>query len=97
IRFRLPSTGLQLELYGAMQPGSTTWRPTVAKIARLGHCVVRTPRKAPMVAELVEQLNFRVSDAFGDAVTFLRCFPNPYHHSFGVGRGDGDRFHHVNF
>src|SRR5436305_1186841 len=46
---------------------------------------------------LLEQLEFRASDHFGDQVSFLRCFPNPYHHSFGVARGEDDRFHHVNF
>ncbi len=97
IRFRLPANNLQFEFYGAIEAAATPFQPSVAKIARLGHCVIASENKPAVVGQLVEQLNFRVSDNFGEAVTFMRCFPNPYHHSFGVARADADRFHHVNF
>jgi len=97
IRFRLPTHSLEFEFYGTIASAATPWEPTVAKIARLGHCVIGAGKKDQVVKQLIEQLNFRVSDNFGEAVTFMRCFPNPYHHSFGVSRTDVDRFHHVNF
>jgi 2,3-dihydroxy-p-cumate/2,3-dihydroxybenzoate 3,4-dioxygenase len=27
----------------------------------------------------------------------MRCFPNPFHHSLGLGKGDKRALHHVNF
>ncbi len=42
-------------------------------------------------------MNFRVSDTFGNVLAFLRCFPNPYHHSYALGRAPENGLHHVNF
>jgi 2,3-dihydroxy-p-cumate/2,3-dihydroxybenzoate 3,4-dioxygenase len=96
-RFRLPEHRLWFELYAQIDRCREPFRPTVAKIQRLGHVVVRCADRDAVLRRLTEDLNFRVSDHFGDQVAFLRCFPNPYHHSFGVARGDGDGLHHVNF
>jgi 2,3-dihydroxy-p-cumate/2,3-dihydroxybenzoate 3,4-dioxygenase len=98
LRFRLPKCDLQFELYVHMARAEGPYRPTVAKIARLGHVVVGAVNAPEVRATLVEKLNFRVSDEFGEQVMFLRCFPNPYHHTFGIGLSkDRDRLHHVNF
>ncbi|HVZ45806.1 MAG TPA: VOC family protein [Ramlibacter sp.] len=96
-RFRLPVNNLQVEFYAEIEPGATPWIPSVAKIARIGHCVIASNQPEAIVRDLLDHLNFRVSDKFGEAVTFMRCFPNPYHHSFGVARAETDRFHHLNF
>jgi 2,3-dihydroxy-p-cumate/2,3-dihydroxybenzoate 3,4-dioxygenase len=97
IRFRIPGCGLMFEFYGAIDRASVPWQPTVAKIQRLGHVVIGAKDAPAVLDALLNQLNFRVSDQFGPGMTFLRCFPNPYHHSFGVAQSDADRFHHVNF
>jgi 2,3-dihydroxy-p-cumate/2,3-dihydroxybenzoate 3,4-dioxygenase len=97
LRFRVPEHSLTFEFYADMPRAATPYVPTVARILRLGHVVVRCRNRDAFLEVLTERLNFRVSDQFGDQVAFLRCFPNPFHHSFGVSRGDGDGLHHVNF
>lgn len=95
-RISEPTTGTTFEFYARMDQ-APAFEPTHTRIARLGHVVLGSPRKADTEQFLVDQLNFRVSDRIGDVVTFMRCFPNPLHHSFGVGGGDGTSFGHVNF
>lgn len=96
-RFRIPDHALTFEFYAEMEKASGAFEPTVARIQRLGHVVIHCRDRDAVLATLTEKLNFRVSDHFGDQVAFLRCFPNPYHHSFGVSRSDRDALHHVNF
>jgi 2,3-dihydroxy-p-cumate/2,3-dihydroxybenzoate 3,4-dioxygenase len=96
-RFRVPEHSLTFEFYAHMQKGAGPFVPTVARIQRLGHVVVHCANRDAFLHTLTEKLNFRVSDHFGEQVAFLRCFPNPFHHSFGVSRGEKDGLHHVNF
>jgi 2,3-dihydroxy-p-cumate/2,3-dihydroxybenzoate 3,4-dioxygenase len=97
LRFRIPDSKLTFEFYARMAQAATRYTPTVSQIQRLGHVVIRCAERDAVLRTLTEKLNFRVSDHFGDQVAFLRCFPNPYHHSFGVSRGTEDGLHHVNF
>lgn len=97
IRFRIPASTLTFEFYADMEKAGGTYLPTVAKIVRLGHVVIRCANREAVLKTLTENLNFRVSDHFGDAVAFLRCFPNRFHHSFGVSKAATDGLHHVNF
>jgi 2,3-dihydroxy-p-cumate/2,3-dihydroxybenzoate 3,4-dioxygenase len=71
--------------------------PTVAKIARLGHVVLFAADKAASEKFFLDQLNFRASDRIDGGVTFMRCFPNPLHHSFALGAANENRLNHVNF
>ena len=78
--------------------------PTVTKIARLGHVVITVNEWKETIEFFTKRMNFRVSDYIDNVIAFMRCYPNPYHHSLGVGnaRGfnpDGDRngLNHVNF
>lgn len=97
IRFRMPASSLTFELYADMKEAGSAFEPTVARIQRLGHVVLRCADREAVLKTLTGNLNFRVSDHFGDAVAFLRCFPNRFHHSFGVAKGTDDGLHHVNF
>lgn len=97
IRFRVPDHALTFEFYAHMDKATGPYVPTVAKIQRLGHVVIQCKDRDAMLKTLTEKLNFRVSDHFGNQVAFLRCFPNPFHHSFGVSRSDHDGLHHLNF
>ena len=94
-----PATGAALDFYVGMEPSDAPpFEPTVAKIQRLGHLVLRSADPAATVRFFADVLNFRISDSIDGAVTFMRCFPNPYHHSFGVGNGRGrSGLHHFNF
>lgn len=73
------------------------WTPTLAKIQRLGHIALWTPEREQACRFLNEVLNFAFSDSIGGAVTFLRCFPNPYHHGIGIAQSDRCGMHHLNF
>lgn len=92
-----PTSGAIFEFYVSMDKASEPFAPTHTHIARLGHLVLASPDKPATEAFLLEQLNFRASDRIGDLVTFMRCFPNPLHHSFGVGKGAAATLSHINF
>lgn len=97
IRVREPASGLQFEFYNSQLRMSVEYVPTHTKIQRLGHLVLWLEQYDAMLKFAQEVLNFRVSDHFGDRLTFMRCFPNPYHHTFAIGRGERTGLHHVNF
>ena len=96
LRFRHPGAGLQFEYFVGMAQVDP-FEARLAKIARLGHVVVCATEPAAMRDSLVSDLGFLVSDEVDGLVSFLRCFPNKFHHSFAVARGDENRLHHVNF
>ena len=92
-----PTTGLVLEFYPEMKAAATPYKQTHTQIARLGHFVLNSADRPATEAFFREQLNFRVSDRIEGMVTFMRCFPNPYHHSFGVGAAPTNGLNHLNF
>ena len=97
-RISEPYTGGTYEYYSLMGDYSGFgWKPTVAKIARLGHVILKTDnfKKATEFHENV--LNFKVSDIIEGFVKFYRCFPNPYHHTFGLENSPRKGYNHVNF
>jgi 2,3-dihydroxy-p-cumate/2,3-dihydroxybenzoate 3,4-dioxygenase len=97
-RFAEPRTGLNIELFvssGAIPPPSPYESP-VTNIRQLGHIVVYATDAPALTAFFLGELNFRASDFIGEAA-FLRCFPNPFHHSFAVVPGNENRLNHVNF
>ncbi|OUM86330.1 VOC family protein [Parageobacillus thermoglucosidasius] len=96
-RFREPNTGILFELYSDMMQMGQEYKPTVTKIARLGHVVVHTKHFDSALKFFMDVMNFKVSDYLGDGFAFMRCFPNPYHHSFALSSGKENKLHHVNF
>jgi 2,3-dihydroxy-p-cumate/2,3-dihydroxybenzoate 3,4-dioxygenase len=96
LRFSEPATGLQLEYFvGPAQAPAFT--PTKANIARLGHVVLNVSDYERAFDSLVGKLNFLVSDGVPGKIAFLRCFPNPFHHSLALISAPTDGFNHVNF
>ena len=97
VRTQEPVTGCTLDFYATMKPSSALpYRTTVAHILRLGHLVVKSTDFDASVRYFTDVLNFKVSDSIDQRVTFLRCFPSPYHHSLGIGStNDGSGLHHV--
>lgn len=96
LRFTDPVTGIVSEFYAQMKE-DYDFEPSVAKIQRLGHVVISTPDFEKAVRFYMDKLNFRSSDVIDQRVNFMRCFPNPFHHSFGIGKGDTNGLHHLNF
>ncbi len=98
LRFTDPFTGATHEYYSDMRRlGGQPWKPTVAKIQKLGHIVLKTPRYEDALAFYMDVLNYRASDFVEGMITFMRAFPVPYHHSFGLARSDRGALHHLNF
>lgn len=96
-RVREPHCGLTFEYYGSTTVLARAWEPAVAKIARMGHVVIGSADFAGTYRALTTDFGFRVSDFVEDRFSFLRCFPNPYHHTFAVGAADENHLHHINF
>jgi 2,3-dihydroxy-p-cumate/2,3-dihydroxybenzoate 3,4-dioxygenase len=96
-RITEPNSGATFEYFSKLDEASTDFEPTVAKIERLGHVVLNVKDHAIAEKFFMEQLNFRASDRIDGAVTFMRCFPNPLHHSLGLSNGGRNALHHVNF
>ena len=92
-----PVFGATMEFFSSMDCSDEAFTPTHTKIARLGHIVLGGPDLAAAEEFFGNQMNFRVSDRIDGAVVHMRCFPNPLHHSFGVGRAAAPQLHHVNF
>ena len=97
IRFTEPNTELTIELIESMETLPHPYQPTVSKIERLGHVVIGTKNRAEAIRFFIEHMNFRMSDEVGEWVSFMRCFPNPFHHSFAISGAPVNRLHHVNF
>lgn len=97
IRIFEPRVGAVLEFYVPQVDQERPFTATVANIQRLGHVVFNTPRAGEAVEFFQQVLNFKVSDAVGHAVTFLRCWPNPWHHGLGIVQAGSSTLHHVNF
>jgi 2,3-dihydroxy-p-cumate/2,3-dihydroxybenzoate 3,4-dioxygenase len=99
VRTAEPVTGTVMDFYISMQASRDgPFVPTVAQIQRLGHFVINSIDYKKTVKFFTEVLNFKVSDRIEERVTFMRCFPNPLHHSLGVSSGmGGNKFVHVAF
>lgn len=97
VRFADPFSGFAWEFYASMREMDTPFKPTHCTFDRLGHVVLKTPRFEEALAFYQDVLNFRLSDKVEGVIAFLRAFPNKYHHTFAVARGDKPGLHHVNF
>jgi 2,3-dihydroxy-p-cumate/2,3-dihydroxybenzoate 3,4-dioxygenase len=92
-----PATGVTFEFYVDMTVAPAPFAPTHTNIQRLGHIVLTSPDRPATERFVLEHMNFRVSDRIDGMTTFMRCFPNPYHHSLGIAAGAKPGLHHVNF
>lgn len=96
-RFRLPVSGLCIEYFVQMMHLAQAYQPTVAKIERLGHVVLNVSDFDGAMEWLTGKLGFVVSDFVPGFAAFLRCHPNPLHHSMAILSGTENHLNHVNF
>ena len=97
VRVFEPFVGATVEFYVPAHDSARPFQPSVARIQRLGHVVFNTPDSARAVEFWRDVLNFKVSDSIGDFITFMRCWPNPYHHGIGIAQFARHCLHHVNY
>jgi 2,3-dihydroxy-p-cumate/2,3-dihydroxybenzoate 3,4-dioxygenase len=97
LRFREPNSGVTVEFFARMRHMAQAYKPVHTRIQRLGHIVIQVRELDKAHAFMTEKLNFRTSDYVPGFAAFMRCFPNPLHHSLAMIGGDGNRLHHVNF
>jgi 2,3-dihydroxy-p-cumate/2,3-dihydroxybenzoate 3,4-dioxygenase len=98
-RISEPVTGAIVEFHAAANASSDSapeFKPTLAKIQRLGHVVIKSPRLNETIAFFRDLLGFSISDIIEESACFMRCTPNPFHHTLAVGAGPAG-LHHVNF
>lgn len=96
-RAREPGSGVLLEFYDRMTQMALPYEPTHTKIARIGHVVLATRNYAEAMGRLTSVFNFTVSDFVEDKFSWMRCHPNPLHHSLAVGYSETNHLHHINF
>ena len=96
-RVREPVSGLMLEYYAEMTQLPRPFSQRLTRIARLGHVLITVPEYDRALVSFTRDFGFRVSDHTPGHSAFLRCFPNPWHHSFGLTKGASPALHHVNF
>lgn len=88
---------LTVELFSSITHMAKPFVPTLANIARLGHVVIGAVDFEASCKAFIDDFGFRVSDFIEDRISFMRCHPNPFHHTFAVGPAKFNRLHHVNF
>ncbi|MGO8916020.1 MAG: VOC family protein [Stellaceae bacterium] len=96
-RFVVPHCGVTVELYCGMTYMATPFARRLANIERLGHVVLAVEKLDETLGWVVSNLGFRVSDYVEGFAAFLRCHPNPFHHTLALVRSSGNHLHHVNF
>ncbi|MCD9027981.1 VOC family protein [Luteimonas sp. BDR2-5] len=96
-RVRERHSGLLFELFVGATFMARGYTATVADIARIGHVVIGSAGFPESRDALVRDFGFRISDHIEGRIAFMRCHPNPFHHTFAVGPSGVSHFHHVNF
>ena len=94
-----PVCGLGFEFY-ADQDKVAPYHPPHTKIARMGHLVLNVADLDASHDFWVNAMGFAVSDRVDGLAEWLRCWPNPLHHSFALLQGDentANTLHHINF
>jgi 2,3-dihydroxy-p-cumate/2,3-dihydroxybenzoate 3,4-dioxygenase len=94
---RDPVTGLELDFYAGQAKADADYAGGLTKIARLGHVVMNVTNLDAAHEFWVNQLGFAVSDRVEGVAEWLRCWPNPLHHSLALLQGDKNTLHHINF
>ncbi|HWL30410.1 MAG TPA: VOC family protein, partial [Burkholderiaceae bacterium] len=94
--------GVEIEMYGGMQARPDGPLENPAGLRRLSHVVLFVPNLKKTLAFYESVLNFKVSDVRHKDdghvyFAYLRCFPNPYHHSFAIVETPELRYFHTAF
>lgn len=97
LTFTDPVSGLGCTFYAGQAKADTAYVPAKARIERLGHLVLNVIDLAAAHRFWAEALGFAVSDRVEGLAEWLRCWPNPLHHSLALLQGSANTLHHINF
>jgi 2,3-dihydroxy-p-cumate/2,3-dihydroxybenzoate 3,4-dioxygenase len=92
-----PGSGAVFEYFVGMEPGERPFKSSTTEFQQIGHVVIGTPDIDASEKFLLDEMNFRVSDRLTGLGSFMRAHPNPFHHSFGVGKAPRPGLNHLNF
>lgn len=92
-----PVSTLACTLYVGQARAASAYVPTGVRIARMGHLVLNVTDLAAAHRFWADALGFAVSDRVEGVAEWLRCWPNPLHHSLALLQHDRNTLHHINF
>lgn len=92
-----PGCGAVFEYFISMSQATEAFKPSHTHFTRVGHIVLGSPEAARSEQFLLGEMNFRVSDRITGLGSFMRCHPNPLHHSLGIGQAPQAVLNHLNF
>ena len=99
LRF-LDPIGATIELFTTMVSRPQPFLPHPVQLQQLSHVVMRVAEFEGPHKFYSDVMNFKTSDFRHEPTgpryfAFMRCFPNPYHHSFALQKGQRDSFFHI--
>lgn len=97
LRFTDPITGMAVDFFAGQEAETAPLDSGIAKIVRLGHVVLNVTDLEAAHRFWVDDLGFGVSDRVEGVAEWLRCWPNPLHHSLALLQADSNTLHHINF
>lgn len=97
LAFTDPVSTLACEFYVDQAHAETPFVPAKAQIVRLGHLVLNVTDLAAAHRFWADALGFAVSDRVDGVAEWLRCWPNPLHHSLALLQHSANTLHHINF
>lgn len=97
LSFTDPVGGLACTFYVGQAKAHAAYVPSKARIERLGHLVLNVVDLAAAHRFWADALGFAVSDRVDGLAEWLRCWPNPLHHSLALIQSSANTLHHINF
>jgi 2,3-dihydroxy-p-cumate/2,3-dihydroxybenzoate 3,4-dioxygenase len=95
--FTDPTSDLTCLFYNGQRPATRPYQPHLTRIARLGHLVLNVADLGAAHRFWADTLGFAVSDRVDGLAEWLRCWPNPLHHSLALLQHSANTLHHINF
>ncbi len=95
--FTDPVSGLDCTFYAGQTKAEVPFVPGPARIAQMGHLVLNVHDLDAAHRFWADALGFAVSDRVEGTAEWLRCWPNPLHHSLALLQHSANTLHHINF
>lgn len=95
--FSDPVSSIEVDLYSGQTPETAPLSGELTRIVRLGHVVLNVCDLEAAHRFWVDELGFAVSDRVEGVAEWLRCWPNPLHHSLALLQAPVNTLHHINF